>query len=105
MFDGPEGWLFIGDITTTHAVQDWIQLFLCAAKKALRGYCVAWPGGVPGCVSRLAHGFFDPQRILEKQCSQALVQRLAARARTWHSRCYVAAQREPRGFDLYCKTR
>src|SRR3990167_4007075 len=34
--------------------------------------CEALPGGEPGCVSRLAHGLFDPQRIYEKQCERAL---------------------------------
>jgi hypothetical protein len=28
--------------------------------------CEALPGSDPGCVSRLAHGLFDPQRIFEK---------------------------------------
>jgi hypothetical protein len=44
-----------------------------AAKKGHARRCKAWPGGGPGCVLRLAHGLFDPQRILEKSCEQALV--------------------------------
>jgi uncharacterized protein len=37
-----------------------------AAKNGHARRCKAWPGGDPGCVLRLAHGLFDPQRILEK---------------------------------------
>src|SRR6185369_16360877 len=34
--------------------------------------CEAWPDVKSGCVSRLAHDLFDSQRILQKQCEQAL---------------------------------